>query len=167
MNSISKYFSGLFTGIKSLLIGMGETGKEFCTKKVTQQYPENRATLKISDRFRCELTMPHDENNEHACTACGICQMNCPNGTITVNPKMIETADGKQKKILDTYIWDMGMCTFCNLCVITCPSKAIRFDNNFENAVFTRSKLIKQLNHEGSKLREKIKEVKPAEPKAE
>ena len=165
MSSISKYFSGLFTGIKSLLFGMSVTWKELWTKKVTRQYPENRDTLVISDRFRCELVMPHDENNEHACTACGICQMNCPNGTITVNSKMIETEDGKKKKILESHIWDLGMCTFCNLCVITCPSDAIKFENTFENAVFTRSKLVQQLNAEGSKLREKKKEVKPAEPK--
>ena len=166
MSSISKYFSGLFIGIGSLLGGMAVTWKELWTKKVTQQYPENRDTLVISDRFRCELTMPHDENNEHACTACGICEMNCPNGTITVNSKMIETEDGKKKKILDTYVWDLGMCTFCNLCVLTCPSSAIKFDNNYENAVFTRSKLVHQLNHEGSKLREKKREVKPVEPVA-
>jgi len=164
MSSIIKYFSGLFTGIRSLLGGMAVTWKELWTKKVTQQYPENRDTLVISDRFRCELTMPHDENNEHACTACGICEMNCPNGTITVKSKMIETEDGKKKKILDAYIWDLGMCTFCNLCVLTCPSSAIKFNNTYENAVFTRSKLVQQLNHEGSKLREKKKEVKPVVP---
>ncbi len=161
MNSIITYFKGLFIGIKSLLFGMSVTWKELWTKKVTQQYPENRKTLVISDRFRCELTMPHDINNEHACTACGICQMNCPNGTINVLSAMIETEDGKKKKILDTYTWDMGMCTFCNLCVITCPSDAISFNNQFENAVFTRSKLVQTLNHKGSKLREKKKEVKP------
>ncbi len=166
MSSISKYFSGLFTGIKSLLVGMSVTWKELWTKKVTQQYPENRDTLVISDRFRAELTMPHDENNEHACTACGICEMNCPNGTITVNFKMVETEDGKKKKVLDTYKWDLGMCTFCNLCVLTCPSDAIKFENTFENAVFTRDKLKQQLNHEGSKMREKKKVERPAAPVA-
>jgi len=166
MSSVSKYFSGLFTGIGSLLGGMAVTWKELWTKKVTQQYPENRDTLVISDRFRAELTMPHDENNEHACTACGICEMNCPNGTITVNFKMIETEDGKKKKVLDTYKWDLGMCTFCNLCVLTCPSDAIKFENTFENAVFTRSKLMQQLNHEGSKMREKKKVERPAAPVA-
>lgn len=167
MNSIKKYFSGLFTGIKSLLIGMSVTWKELWTKKVTQQYPENRDTLVISDRWRSELTMPHDENNEHACTACGICDTNCPNGTITVTPKFIETEDGKKKKILDTHKWDLGMCTFCNICVLTCPSDAIKFENTFENAVFTRSKLIQQLNHEGSKLREKKKEQPPKSTQVE
>lgn len=166
MSSVSEYFSGLFGGIKSLLTGMRVTWGELWTKKVTEQYPENRATLVIPERFRGELTMPHDENNEHACTACGICQMNCPNGTITVVSKMIETEEGKKKKILDRYVYDLGMCTFCNLCVITCPSDAIKFSNTFENSLFTRKKLIEQLNHEGSKLREKKKEPKVAAPTA-
>lgn len=161
MSSVSEYFSGLFGGIKSLLTGMGVTWGELWTKKVTSQYPENRDTLVISDRFRAELAMPHDENNEHACTACGICQMNCPNGTIRVISKTIETEEGKKKKILDEYFYDLGMCTFCNLCVLTCPSDAIKFTNQFENSVFTRAKLIEKLNHEGSKLREKKKEPKP------
>ena len=68
---------------------------------------------------------------------------------------MNETPDGKKKKALDRYVYDLGTCTFCNLCVVTCPSDAIVFSNNFENATFTRGKLVKQLNHEGSKLREK------------
>jgi NADH-quinone oxidoreductase subunit I len=169
MSSVSEYFSGLFGGIKSLLTGMRVTWGELWTKKITEQYPENRATLVIPERFRGELTMPHDGNNEHACTACGICQMNCPNGTIQVISKTIETEDGKKKKILDRYIYDLGMCTFCNLCVISCPSDAIKFANTFENALYTRSKLVEQLNRDGSKLREKKKEAlagKPA-PKTE
>ena len=161
MSSVSEYFSGLFGGIHSLLTGMRVTWGELWAKKVTAQYPENRETLVISDRFKAVLTMPHDENNEHACTACGICQMNCPNGTIKVISKSIETEDGKKKKILDKYTYDLGMCTFCNLCVITCPSDALKFENDFENAVFTRSKLLETLNKEGSKLREKKKEPKP------
>ncbi|MDR2954116.1 MAG: 4Fe-4S binding protein [Prevotella sp.] len=161
MSSVSEYFSGLFGGIKSLVKGLIVTWKELWTKKVTEQYPENRATLVIPDRFRGELVMPHDENNEHACTACGICQINCPNGTIQVLSKTIESEDGKKKKILDRHIYDLGMCTFCNLCVITCPQDAIVFTNTFENAIFTRRKLVQQLNHEGSKLREKKKEPKP------
>lgn len=159
MNSIVKYVSGILKGIYSLGSGMSVTIKEFFIKKVTEQYPENRDTLVISDRFRGELVMPHDENNEHACTGCSICEMNCPNGTIQVITKMVDPTveGGKPKRALDTYIYDLGMCTFCNLCVLTCPSDAIKFDNTFENSMFTRAKLVETLNKEGSKLREKIK----------
>jgi NADH-quinone oxidoreductase subunit I len=153
------YFKGLFTGIKSLLGGMWVTIKVFFRKNVTEEYPENRKTLVVSDRWRAVLTMPHDENNCHACTACGICAMNCPNGTIKVVSEMVETEDGKKKKILAQYFYDLGTCVFCNLCTTTCPSKAIVFSNEFENAVFTRSKLVEQLNREGSKLKEKKKDA--------
>ncbi len=159
MKSFISYLVAFYNGLVSLLTGMLVTIREFFTKKVTEKYPENRKTLKISERYRGELVMPHDENNEHACTACGICEMNCPNGTIQVITKMEPAAEpgGKPKKALDRYVYDLGMCTFCNLCVITCPSAAIKFENTFENAVFTREKLVKQLNREGSKLRVKTK----------
>ncbi len=112
--------------------------------------------------------MPHNDKNEHKCTACGICEMNCPNGTIKVQSKIIETEEGKKKKILDEYHYDLGMCTFCNLCVLTCPSDAIKFDVDFENSVFTRSRLKMRLNNEGSKLREKKKpEPAAAKPASE
>jgi len=165
MTPFAQYFKNLFSGIGSLLKGMGVTIRELFTKKVTEQYPENRATLVISDRFKAELVMPHDENNEHACTACGICQTNCPNGTITVISRMIETEDGKKKRVLDEYHYNLGMCTFCNLCVISCPFNAIDFSNTFEQSVFTRGKLDLRLNKPGSKLREKKAAPKPVEPK--
>ena len=94
------YFVRLFRGITSLLTGMKTTMTVFFRKKVTEQYPENRATLKLSDRFRGTLTMPHNDKNEHHCVACGLCQMACPNDTIKVTSEMIETEDGKKKKIL-------------------------------------------------------------------
>ena len=158
MNSHISYFFGFFKGIYSLMIGMSITLREFFTKKVTEQYPKNRATLVVSDRYRGCLTMLHDENNEHACTACGLCQMNCPNSTITVESEMVEI-EGKKKKVLVDYTYNLGQCTFCNLCVLSCPSNAIEFNNSFENAVYTKSKLIEKLNSEGSKLREKKKET--------
>ena len=111
------------------------------------------------DRFRGTLAMPHNENNEHRCVACGLCQMACPNDTITVTSETIETEDGKKKKILAKYEYDLGACMFCQLCVNACPHDAITFDQNFEHAVFDRTKLVLRLNHAGSKVIEKKKEV--------
>ena len=36
---------------------------------------------------------------------------------------------------------------FRSLCVTSCPTDALEFNNDFEQAVFTRSKLVKQLNY--------------------
>ena len=157
MSSIIKYLKDLFGGIKTLLTGMMVTGYYFVHPKeiVTQQYPENRKTLVMLDRFKGELVMPHDENNQHKCTACNICEINCPNGTIEVISKQTETEDGKKKKELDKYIYRLGMCTFCGLCVKVCPQDAIEFSNEFEHAVFDKEKLNKTLNHPGSSLKSK------------
>ena len=146
MRSTKTYFSTFFSGLLSLLKGMRVTIREFFTKKTTEQYPENRATLKMFDRFRGELVMPHDENGNNKCIACGLCQANCPNGTIRITTDTITTEDGQKKKVLVKYESDLGSCIFCQLCVKNCPRNAIEFRPTFEHAVFTRSKLIKQLN---------------------
>lgn len=145
--SIKEYFSSLFKGFWSLLQGMQVTGKELVTPKVTYQYPENRATLVIPERFRATLELEYDAQGKHKCIACGLCQMNCPNGSITVTSKMVVTPEGKKRKKLDSYIYDLGSCTFCQLCVMSCSTHAIRFSNDFEQAVFTREKLVKKLNY--------------------
>ena len=138
-----------------MCVGLKTTMREFVTPKITEQYPENRDELKMFDRFRGSLVMPHNENNEHRCVACGLCQMACPNGTINVKSEMYETEDGKKKKRLVSYEYNLGSCMFCQLCVRACPHGAITFDQSFENAVFDRSKLIKKLNREDSKVIEK------------
>ena len=150
MNSFITYTQGIYKGLSSLLIGMRTSMRVFFRKKITQQYPENRDVLYISERFRGRLIMPHDENNQHNCIACGLCQTACPNGTIKVLSEKRETEDGKSKRYLTKYEYDLGCCIFCQLCVNICPHQAIEFVNDFENAVYTRSKLVQQLDKEGS-----------------
>lgn len=147
MGSVKDYFSSLGSGIASLLKGMQVTGKEFITPKITEKYPEDREKVHVPDRFRAILQLKYDADGNHKCIACGICQRNCPNGTISITTKMVPTFDGKQKRKLDKYIYDLGSCTFCQLCVTTCPQNALEFSNDFEQAVFTREKLVKRLNY--------------------
>ncbi len=147
MGSVKDYFSSLGKGVASLVKGLEVTGKEFVTPKITERYPENRDNMNIAQRFRATLEFIYDAEGNHKCIACGTCERNCPNGTIAVETKMVDTWDGKKKKKLDRYIYDLGSCTFCQLCVTTCPTDAIRFSNDFEQAVFTRAKLVKQLNY--------------------
>jgi len=154
MNSVTQYFKDIFDGIHSLLKGMKVTNRYFFSpgKIVTQKYPNNRKDLVMFDRFKGEVIMPHNEKNEHKCTGCGICEINCPNGSIEIISKTVVTEDGKKKKAIDRHIYRLSMCTFCGLCVKTCPSNALAFGQEFEHAVFDRKKLIKILNKPGSQL---------------
>ena len=102
------------------------------------------------DNFKGELILVHDEQNHHKCNVCNTCMRKCPNGSIEVISKKIEGADGRSKKVLDKYIYHLDMCTFCGICVSVCDEHALKFDQEFEHAVFDRSKLVKQLNLPGS-----------------
>ena len=147
------YIKNIFAGIWHLMQGMYITMLNFVRPKLTEQYPENRGKHVYFERFRALLVMPHDENNHHKCTACGICMNNCPNGTITVLSRMeADPVTGKEKKVLDKHLYDVGSCIFCALCTTSCPFGAIEFTNEFEHSVFVKERLIKQLNRPGSSL---------------
>jgi NADH-quinone oxidoreductase subunit I len=154
MGSFIKYIKEIIEGVWSLLKGMKVTGSYFFKPSaiVTQKYPDNRKDLVMFDRFKGEVIMPHNEKNEHKCTGCGICEINCPNGTIEVISKTIITEDGKKKRVIDKHIYHLGMCTFCALCVKTCPSQALAFSQEFEHSVFNRTHLNKISNKPGSQL---------------
>ena len=106
---MSNYIKGLIHGVGSLLTGLKVTGREFFTPKVTEQYPENRATLRMFDRYCGELTMPHDAEGHNRCIACGLCQAACPNGTIHITTEMVTDPEtGKSRRRLVRYEYDLG-----------------------------------------------------------
>jgi NADH-quinone oxidoreductase subunit I len=153
---LKEYISTVFGTLSSLLKGMKLTGYYFTHKKevITELYPEVKPQL--ADRFRGEVVMPHNENNEHRCTGCTACELACPNGTIKIVTKNEITPEGKKKKAIDTFVYRLELCTMCNLCVQACPSDAIIMSNAFEHSVFDRRQLTKVLNKPGSKIMEGV-----------
>ena len=140
---------------------MKVTGYYFANARkeiITQQYPENRETLKMFDRFRGEVIMPHNENNEHRCTGCSACEVACPNGTIEIISDRKLNEEGKKKKVIDQFVYHLQMCTMCGLCIPACPTDAIVMGNDFEHAVFDRADLTKILNEPGSTLEKGVEE---------
>ena len=159
MAFLKNYIKEVFGAVRSSLKGMRVTGKyalHHRREKITQQYPDNKDTLTLAERFRGEVVMPHDENNEHACTGCTACELACPNATIKIITKFDITPEGKKKKALDTFVYHLDLCTLCNLCIVACPTDAIKMAPTFEHSVLDRSKLMKVLNKPGSKIREGI-----------
>src|ERR1035437_1269203 len=106
---ITNYIKDVYNGMKSLLTGMRVTGYYFVHPReiITEQYPDNRDTLILADRFRGEVVLIHDENNEHACTGCSACELACPNGTIKILNKFELNAEGKRKKAIDTFVYHL------------------------------------------------------------
>jgi len=130
MMTVSKYFHAVVTGPISLLKGMTVTLRYFFNPRriVTEQYPENKATLKMHDRFRGRVELIHNEQNMHSCTACGICEKNCPNNSINV----LSTKNIAGKKVLGKYLYRMDTCTQCGFCVESCPFGCLRMAHDFE-----------------------------------
>ena len=155
---LTNYIKDVLNAVKSLLTGMRRTGYCFTHHKeiITEQYPDNRQTLNLAERFKGEVVMPHDKNNEHRCTGCTACELACPNGTIKVITKFDITPEGKKKKAIDKLVYHLELCTMCNLCIEACPSDAIKMAQTFEHSVFDRSELTKILNNPGSKIMEGV-----------
>ncbi len=159
MKAIINYIKEVFNGVRSLLTGMKVTGYYVTHPKeiITQQYPENKDTLKMFERFRGEVIMQHDENNEHRCTGCQACELACPNGSIEIiHDRIMNEETGKKKKTIIKHIYHLSMCTMCNLCIEACPTDAISMGQDFEHAVFDRAQLTKVLNKPGSKLKDGV-----------
>jgi NADH-quinone oxidoreductase subunit I len=153
------YIKDIFRSMGSMLSGMQVTGHYFLNfrKALTEEYPENRNSLKLSPRFKGELTLMHNAENMHKCTGCSACEIACPNGSIHILEKREMTSDGKNKKRLQTFVWQHSMCTFCSLCVDACPTAALKMDQGFEFSFTDRAALTKILNHEGSQLEPDLK----------
>ncbi len=142
-DAFKRYFRTV-TGSVSFLKGFSVTVKYFFQPRriVTEQYPENRKTLTMYPRFRGRLEMIEDENGDNVCTACGMCERNCPNGSINV----LSTKNIAGKKVLGKYIYRLDSCTQCGLCVEACPFEAIRMNQDFELSRTSRDGFEMKLN---------------------
>jgi|GEM_PF-3311554 len=135
-----------FEGLRGLLSGMALTFRYLVhpDKVITQQYPENRAQLKLPPRARSRIELIKDEQNGvYRCTACGLCVRACPNNSIEV----IRDRDPvTQKAKLNKFIYHFERCTICGLCVDACRSEALRMGQQFETAVYDSAQLTIILN---------------------
>jgi NADH-quinone oxidoreductase subunit I len=142
MGMINKTYHGL----KGLLSGMGLTLGYFLkpSSVITQQYPENRETLKLPPRTRSNIKLVRDnETGGYVCGACGLCVKACPNGSLEVT----RGKDPLTKKImLEKFVYHFERCTLCGSCIDACHSEALTMGQEFEAATFNKAELTRILN---------------------
>ncbi len=141
--SVAQVIEEVYTGLKSLAIGLGVTGRAFVRPTVTVIYPKEEVDNLASFRGHVELLGREDNPALSRCIACGACPKACPSGCITVEcpiaakegdksdgPPKMGPAPQKGSKTPGRFIMDFSLCSLCGQCVRICPVDALRFSNN-------------------------------------
>ena len=140
------------TGIKSLLVGLGITGRALTKPAVTVIYPMDEVKNLDTYRGHVELVGKDDDPGAPRCVACGACVRACPSACLSVacplggGPKgreaeemagelvaRVETmAPAPQKgcKVPGVFVYDYSLCSLCGQCVKTCPVGSLRFSRH-------------------------------------
>ena len=124
MNGIVRFFKSLF--LLELFRGLGVTGRYMFGRKLTVQYPEERAPL--SPRFRGLHALRRYPNGEERCIACKLCEVICPALAITI--ESAQRDDGTRRTT--RYEIDLTKCIFCGFCEESCPVDSIVETNIYE-----------------------------------
>jgi len=140
-----------FTDLKSLVIGLGVTGKAFCRPTVTVIYPREEVDNLASFHGHVELAGKDDDPAVPRCVACGACAKACPSRCLTVlcpvaakedkaGGASVTMAPAPQKgvKTPGQFILDFSLCSLCGQCVRTCPVDSLRFSNDAYLVSFDR-----------------------------
>ena len=102
-----------------LLLGLRLTGKHLFRRKVTIQYPEEKAPQ--SPRFRGLHALRRYPNGEERCIACKLCEAVCPALAITIESEQRD--DGTRRTT--RYDIDLFKCIYCGFCEESCPVDSI------------------------------------------
>lgn len=100
-------------------------------RMTTVQYPEQRAP--ISPNFRNFPFLCYDGQDPVAglrCTACSICEKECPPQCIYI--VLDRDADGKSLKRPKVFDIDVSVCMNCGICAEVCPFDSIYMDGQYE-----------------------------------
>jgi NADH-quinone oxidoreductase subunit I len=111
-----------------ILNGFRITMRNWMRGPMTVQYPEQR--LELPERARWTVTPKFNEDGTPKCTACLICEKECPDHVLRLDISKLE--DGS--KHIDKYVYEVGACMMCGLCTAACPFDAIYMSHEYELA---------------------------------
>ena len=145
---MKEYFLDIYSGAKSLIVGLWVTLCALFQPIVTVQYPRER--IKITPNFRGHTELVKDsETGRHRCIVCLMCEKDCPSGCITIAG---ESREGVKGKVLTAYRLDFTKCSLCGACVEVCPTSALCYSHEYAlagfNAADYRYDLLKRLEEQ-------------------
>lgn len=109
-----------------LLKGLAFTLRQFFSRPITLQYPEEK--VDPAKRWRGIHYFEKDENGRLKCVACGLCMAICPSQCISI--VTAEGQDGRRYPL--TYELDALRCIYCGYCEEACPVNALFLGKNYE-----------------------------------
>jgi len=126
VSSVTAYFSDIYRGLSTALVGMSITLRYLFSRPVTEMYPDVKPMTPT--RYRGVHVF-----EEEKCIGCYVCAKACPVECIEIGV----VRKGKEIKITRFDI-DYQKCMFCDLCCEPCPAHCIHMGPEFEKASFTR-----------------------------
>lgn len=119
-----------------LLKGLAVTGRNMVEsyykkdRMTTIQYPEERATISPNFRNFPFLVYDNDPASGLRCTACSICEKECPPQCIYI--VLDRDENGKSLKRPKVFDIDLSVCMNCGICSEVCPFDSIYMDGEYE-----------------------------------
>lgn len=130
-----------------IIRGLIETGRNFIgsyfsSKRLTTvQYPEEKLPPQENARTIPFLVYDgEDPARGLRCTACTICEQECPAQCIFIVKDMAKKADYLGKMQLQPRVFDIdvAVCMGCGICAEVCPFDSIKMDTTFSLATTDR-----------------------------
>lgn len=105
-------------------------------KRVTYQYPENKAPLPA--RWRGRIILSRDPEGAERCVACYLCAVTCPVDCISLQA----TQDEYGRRYPEFFRINFSRCIFCGFCEDACPTYSIQLIPDYEMSEYNRQNMV-------------------------
>jgi len=153
-----------------IIQGLTQTAKNLLgsfhdpARLTTVNYPEKKIDLKQNFRAFPFLVYDGDPLTGLRCTACKICEKECPPQCILI--EALRDEKGKLAKHPKVFDIDFAICMNCGICAEVCPFDSIKMDSEYEITAVNRFEGLIRHKPELAKSNEYYHSIKPDEAAA-
>jgi len=127
-------------GLRSLLTGLGITGRESVRRAVTLQYPHETPDVSRWGGPIELVTFP--ETGTHDCIACNACARICPSDCFDIAGVRPQ---GSKKMRATRFLLDFSTCSLCGLCIDVCPTDTLKYSDRYDDVAYRRDLTVNDL----------------------